>query len=76
MDLELFCPALSQNGCVALRFRIVEHHRLIKKLKPVDLIDCAGRGLDVVKDNERLAFGLQVGLRNNLHDIAILGEDL
>jgi hypothetical protein len=76
MDLKLFCPALAQNGCIALRFCIIKDHRLVKKVKAVDLLDCAGRGFDVVKDNERLAFGLQVGLRDNFHDIAILGEDL
>jgi hypothetical protein len=76
MNLKLFRPALSQNGRIAPRFRIVKHHRLIEEFKAVNLIDCARRRFDIVKDNKRLALGLQVCLRDDLHDIAILGEDL
>ena len=76
MNLKLLIPSFPQNRSVTPRLRIVQNHGLIEKVEAVDFIDRASGGFHVVEHNERLALGLQVGLRDDLDDVAIFREDL
>lgn len=75
MSLQLLRAAFARNSSITPRLRIIQDHRLLKKLESIHLINSAGRSLDTVKDNERLTSGLQGVPRNDLDHISELGED-
>lgn len=76
MNLKLLIPSIPQHSSIASRFRIVQNHRFIKEVEAVDFVNRAGGGFHVVEHNERLALGLQIGLRDDLDNVAIFREDL
>lgn len=66
---------LDLHGLVAPRPRDGHLHRLLEELESVDLLDRILGALQVVKDHEGLALGLEILLGYNVDDIAKLGED-
>jgi hypothetical protein len=50
-------------------------HRFLEELEALNFFDrsCGRRG--IVEDDEGLAFGFEVGLRNEVDDVAVFGED-
>jgi hypothetical protein len=75
MRLELIFPAFSQDRRIAPCLRIVKDHGLIEKVEAIDLINGAGRRLDVIKDDKCLSFCAKIRLRNDFEDVAVFGED-
>ena len=75
MRFQLLSIPLSFYRSIALRFRIVQHHRLIKQLKALHLFYGASGGFGVFEDDEGLAFGFEVWFDNKIDDISIFGED-
>lgn len=51
------------------------YHRLIKEVEAISLLGCQTRRFVVVKDDESLAFRLEVGLGYDVDDFAKLGKD-
>lgn len=76
MSIEFIRPTLSQDRRIAPRLRIIQHHRLLKQLEAIHLLNGASRCLDTVEDDKRLPLGLQVLLGDYLDDVAIFLEDL
>lgn len=75
MSLQLILSTLPQNCRIAPRFREIQHHRLIKELEPINLINGIRSRLNTIEDDKRLALGLQVSLRDDVDDVAIFRED-
>jgi hypothetical protein len=76
VSLELVTTTFPLNCRVALSLRIGQHHGLVKEIEAVDFVNSAGSGFDVVKDDEGLALGLEIGLCDDLYDGSIFREDL
>lgn len=76
MRLQLITTTLSQNRRIAPRLRIIQHHRFLKQLEPINLLDSVRSRLNIVKDDEGLALGLEVGFGDYLDDGAIFSEEL
>ncbi len=76
MGLEFFRVVLSSDYGIAPCLCKVKEHRFFEKFEALYLFDCALGGFDFVEHNEGLSFGLEVGLRNEIDDIAVLREDL
>jgi hypothetical protein len=73
--IELLLITGPRNRRIASGTGKGELHRLLKDLESLDLIyGCLGR-FGVLKDDEGLALSLEVGLSDNVDDVAILGED-
>ena len=75
MCLEVFCAALPLHRGVAFSPCIIQQHRLIEQLKPLDLLDRSLSSFGLVKDYKSLAFRFEVRLGDNVNDIAVLGEN-
>lgn len=75
MRFELLIISGPLHCRITSRFGEGQLHRLLEQLETLHFIDCLLGRLDAVKDYECLAFGLQIGLSNNIHDFAILGEE-
>ena len=75
MNLQFILPTLSQNRRIAPRLGEIQHHRLIKEVEPIDLINGIRSRLNAVEDDKCLALGLQIGLRDDVNDVAIFRED-
>lgn len=76
MHLQLIRPSLSKHSSVTPRLRIIQHHRLLKQLEPINLINRARRRVRTVKYDKRLSLCLQVAFRDDLDDVAIFRENL
>lgn len=76
MRLQLIATALSQNRRIASRLRIIQHHRLLKQLEPINFLNSVRSRFYIVEDNECLALGFEVGFGDYLDDSAIFGEEL
>jgi hypothetical protein len=76
VSLQLLRATFAENSSIAPSLRIVQNHGLVEKLETVHFVNGAGCGINAVKDDECLALGLQVGLRDDLKHIAELREDL
>lgn len=76
MSLQLLRATFAENSSITPSLRIIQNHRLVKELEAVHFINGASCGIDAVKDDKRLALGLQVGLCDNLEHIAEFREDL
>lgn len=76
VSLQLVLSTFSQHRRIAPCLGKVQLHRLVEELEAIHLVDGAHRGVDIVENDERLAFGFQVRLGNQIDDVAILGEDL
>lgn len=76
MDLQLIIPALPQYRSITATARIIKHHGFIEQVEAIDLVDCAGRGVDVVEDDKRLPFCAEVRLGDDFEDRAVFGEEL
>ena len=50
-------------------------HGLVEQLETLDLLDSLDGRLGLLEDDESLPFGLQVGLGDDVDDVAVLGED-
>lgn len=76
MSIKFLRTSLSQDRRIAPRLRIIQHHRLLEQFEAIHLLDGASCRINRVKDNERLALGLQVFLGDYLDDGTIFLEDL
>jgi hypothetical protein len=76
MTLKLLIIPSPLHSSIAPRLRKCQLHRLTEEIKALDLINRLLRALYAVKDNKRLALSLQVRFRDNLKDLAIIGEQL
>lgn len=74
MRIKLVVVAFSFNSSVARCLRVVENHWFFKKLESLDFLNSKLRCLNIVKNNEGLAFGFQVSLGDKVYDVAIFGE--
>lgn len=75
MCLKVFCASLSLHGSITLCSCIVQQHRLIEQLEPLDLLNCPLSGFSLIKDYESLAFCFEVRLGDEFYDIAVFRED-
>ena len=71
MHLQLILTPLPQNCRITPRPRIIQHHRLLKQLEPIDLIDSIRSRLHIVEHNKRLPLGLHVRFRDYIDDGAV-----
>jgi hypothetical protein len=62
--------------CITSRFGESQLHRLLEQFETLHFINCLLGRLGAVKDYESLALCLQIGLGDDIHDFAILGEEL
>ena len=75
MCLEFLCAPLSLYCSIALCFRIVQQHRFIEQLEPLDFPDCPLGSFGLVEDHESLAFRFEIRLGDQFDDIAVFRED-
>jgi hypothetical protein len=73
--VKLVLVARLHHGGIAAGARQGELHRLLEKLKALNLVDGCLCRLGLVEDDKGLALGLQVGLGHDVDHVAILGED-
>jgi len=74
MTLKLILITIPLDTCVTPSPRKRKLHRLIEKLETLHLLNRLLRALHAVKHDERLALRLQVRLRYDVDDLAILRE--
>lgn len=73
--LEILLGPVSFDGGVGPGAGQGQVDGLVKDLKALNLFYSALGGGWVVKDDKGLALGLEVGLGNNVDDVAVLGKD-
>lgn len=66
MSLQLIVAAFPLNCRITPGFRIVQDHGLVENIEAIDFLDGAGRGLDVIEDDEGLALGLEIRFCDDL----------
>ena len=76
MLLKLFRHPVFMHRGVALRLGKVKSHRLLEKLKALNLLDSSLSCFSVIKHYESLTFCSQVFLGYNVDNGAIFGENL
>lgn len=76
MSLQLVAATLPLNCRITGCLRVVQNHGLLEEIEAIDILNSAGSGVDVVKDDEGLAFSFEVGLCDDLYNGAIFREDL
>jgi len=76
MRLQSFFSIFSLHRHVRPRLGKVEMHLLVEDVEPLQFIDRILRRVDRVVDNEGLPLRLDILLRDDVDDVAILGEDL
>lgn len=76
MTLQLFIARRSLHKSITPRLRKRELHGLAKEVETLNILDTLLRALDVIEDDERLAFRFQVRLGDYIDDLAVLGEEL
>lgn len=75
MRLQLLRAALHLHRLIAARLGLGQAHGLVKQREAVRLVNRLGGAGLIVKDDKRLALGLEVLLGDNVDDLAKLGED-
>lgn len=55
MGLQLRLPTFLQHCRIASRPRIIQHHRFLKELEPIDFLNRARGGVYIIKDDKGLA---------------------
>jgi hypothetical protein len=73
--VKLVLVAGLEDGGVAPGSGQRQVHGLLEQLEALDLVDGGLGGLGLVEDDKGLALGLEVGLGDDVDDVAILGED-
>ena len=75
VKFKIVFSALPEHGRIALRFRVVEDHRFVEQLEPLDLLYCPFSGLHFIEDDESLTLGFDIFLGYQVDDVAIFGEN-
>jgi hypothetical protein len=75
MALEFLVVSCALHGGVAAGAGERELHGAAEELEALDVIDSLLGALNRVKDYERLAFSLKIGLGHDVDNVAILGEE-
>lgn len=76
MRLQLILTPLPQNRRITPRPRIIQHHRLLKQLEPINLIDSIRSRLHIVKHDKRLSLSLHIRFRDYVDNGAVFREEL
>lgn len=73
--VKLFLVARLEDRGIAPGPRQRQVHGLLEQLEALDLVDSGLGGFRLVEDDKGLALGLEVGLGDDVDDVAVLGED-
>lgn len=73
--VKLVLVARLEDRGVAPGPRQRQVHGLLEQLEALDLVDSGLGGFRLVEDDKGLALGLEVGLGDDVDDVAVLGED-
>ena len=76
MRLQLIRTALPENRRITPRLRVIQRHGFLEKLKPIDFLNGIRGRLDIIKHNERLSLGFEVGFRDDVDNRAVFREEL
>lgn len=72
--LELFLAAFQGHGLVTSSSRQRNSHGLVEQREALSFLHGSARAFWIVKDDEGLTFRLQILLRDDIDNIAKLGE--
>jgi hypothetical protein len=75
MSLQIRFVALHLHQRITPRLCILHHHRLIKQLKALYILQGSCRRINVVKDDECLAAPLDALFGYNVDDVAVVAKD-
>jgi hypothetical protein len=76
MRLEPFIAIFSFYSLVGAGFGEGQGHGLVEQIEALQRIDGILRGIDRVEDDERLAFGFEILLGDNVDDFAEFAENV
>ena len=75
MSIKLLLAPILQDGRIASSSGQRQVHRLLEQLEALDLLDGCLGGFGLLENDKSLALGLEVGLGDNIDDVAVLGEE-